>query len=76
MMELDAYPARYWHRIEDGRVQCDLCPRDCKLHEGQRGACFVRMRENDRILLTTYGRLNWTPNLRQVFKWDTVQRNG
>ena len=56
MMELDAYPARYWHRIEDGRIQCDLCPRDCKLHEGQRGACFVRMRENDRMLLTTYGR--------------------
>jgi len=20
--------------------------------------------------------LKWTPNLRQVFKWDTVQRNG
>jgi pyruvate formate lyase activating enzyme len=56
MMELDAYPARYWHLIEDGRIQCDLCPRDCKLHEGQRGACFVRMRENDRMLLTTYGR--------------------
>ena len=50
------YPGRYWHKIEDGRIQCDLCPRDCKLHEGQRGACFVRMRENDQIVLTTYGR--------------------
>ncbi len=50
------YPGRYWHRIDDGRVQCDLCPRDCKLHEGQRGACFVRMRENDQMVLTTYGR--------------------
>ncbi len=26
------YPARYWHRMDDGRLQCDLCPRDCKLH--------------------------------------------
>ncbi|MCM2341855.1 AmmeMemoRadiSam system radical SAM enzyme [Rhodoferax sp.] len=51
-----SYPARYWHQIEDGRLQCDLCPRDCKLHEGQRGACFVRMREGEQMILTTYGR--------------------
>jgi pyruvate formate lyase activating enzyme len=50
------YPARYWHKIEDGRLQCDLCPRDCKLHEGQRGACFVRMRQGEQMILTTYGR--------------------
>jgi pyruvate formate lyase activating enzyme len=50
------YPARYWHQIEDGRLQCDLCPRDCKLHEGQRGACFVRMRQGEQMILTTYGR--------------------
>ncbi|HTO45063.1 MAG TPA: AmmeMemoRadiSam system radical SAM enzyme [Burkholderiales bacterium] len=50
------YPARYWHRLADGRIQCDLCPRDCRLHEGQRGACFVRQRSGDQMLLTTYGR--------------------
>jgi len=50
------HPARWWHGLEDGRVQCDLCPRDCKLHEGQRGACFVRMREGDGMVLTTYNR--------------------
>ncbi|HRP25651.1 AmmeMemoRadiSam system radical SAM enzyme [Thauera sp.] len=50
------YSARYWHRLDDGRFQCDLCPRLCKLHEGQRGACFVRMRHGDEMLLTTYGR--------------------
>ncbi|MEW5792452.1 MAG: AmmeMemoRadiSam system radical SAM enzyme [Pseudomonadota bacterium] len=50
------HPARYWHRLDDGRIQCDLCPRDCKLHEGQRGACFVRQRVNDAMVLTTYGR--------------------
>jgi len=42
--------------LGDGRVQCDLCPRFCRLHEGQRGLCFVRARANDRIVLTTYGR--------------------
>ena len=50
------YPARYWHWLEDGRMQCDLCPRDCRLHEGQRGACFVRMRQGEQMILTTYGR--------------------
>jgi pyruvate formate lyase activating enzyme len=50
------YPARYWHTLADGRMQCDLCPRDCKLHEGQRGACFVRMRQGEQMMLSTYGR--------------------
>ncbi len=56
MDAIDAYPARWWHATQDGRLQCDLCPRDCRLHEGQRGACFVRMREGNRMILTTYGR--------------------
>ncbi len=50
------YPGRYWHALGDGRIQCDLCPRDCRLHEGQRGACFVRQRKGDAMVLTTYGR--------------------
>ena len=50
------HPGRWWHRLEDGRIQCDLCPRECKLHEGQRGACFVRARQHDAMVLTTYGR--------------------
>src|SRR3954464_8622520 len=50
------HSGRWLHAIGDGRIQCDLCPRDCKLHEGQRGACFVRQRERARIVLTTYNR--------------------
>jgi len=50
------YPGRWWHALPDGRIQCDLCPRDCRLHEGQRGACFVRQRKDDAMVLTTYGR--------------------
>jgi pyruvate formate lyase activating enzyme len=47
---------KYWHRLEDGRIQCDLCPRACKLREGQRGVCFIRARMDDAIVLTSYGR--------------------
>ncbi len=50
------HPTQYWHLLGNGRVQCDLCPQACKLNEGQRGVCFVRMREHDQIVLTTYGR--------------------
>lgn len=52
----EATPARWWHRLDDGRLQCDLCPRDCRLHDGQRGLCFVRARQGDAMVLTTYGR--------------------
>ncbi len=55
------HPARWWHALpeEEGkpaRIQCDLCPRDCKLHDGQRGACFVRQNTGGQMILTTYGR--------------------
>jgi hypothetical protein len=53
---IEGKPGRYWHDLEDGRIQCDVCPRHCKLHEGQRGLCFVRGRQGDQMMLTTYGR--------------------
>jgi pyruvate formate lyase activating enzyme len=52
----DAFPGRYWHVLEDGRVQCDLCPRFCRLRHGQRGLCFVRACLDGQMVLTTYGR--------------------
>jgi pyruvate formate lyase activating enzyme len=52
----EGVPGRYWRALEDGRIQCEVCPRLCKLHEGQRGLCFVRARRDNQIVLTTYGR--------------------
>ncbi len=49
-------PTKFWHALDDGRIQCDLCPRFCKLRDGRRGLCFVRARQDDQIVLTTYGR--------------------
>ncbi|MGD9996342.1 MAG: AmmeMemoRadiSam system radical SAM enzyme [Ilumatobacteraceae bacterium] len=56
MDDTSTVPTAYWHARDDGRVQCDLCPRACKLHDGQRGVCFVRGRRGKGIVLTTYGR--------------------
>jgi pyruvate formate lyase activating enzyme len=53
---LSGVAGRYWHSLEDSRIQCDLCPRYCRLHEGQRGLCYVRARHGGGMVLTTYGR--------------------
>ena len=55
-MQESVVSTKYWHREADGRLQCDLCPRLCKLREGQRGLCFVRGREGGAIKLYSYGR--------------------
>ena len=47
---------RWWHRRDDGRIVCDVCPRHCSMHDGQRGLCFVRGAENGAVKLYTYGR--------------------
>src|SRR6059058_3794585 len=49
-------PTKYWHELPDGRIQCDICPRNCRLHEGQRGLCFVRGRIDNQVVLASYGR--------------------
>ena len=54
--DVHTVPGRYWHGLDDGRIQCDLCPRFCRLRDGQRGMCFVRARQGDEMVLTTYGR--------------------
>lgn len=53
---MNNHPAQWWQQLPDGRIQCDLCPRECKLHDGQRGLCFVRERVGDAMVLNTYGR--------------------
>ena len=47
---------KYWHELDDVQVQCDVCPRACKLKEGQQGLCFVRECRDHQIVLTSYGR--------------------
>jgi pyruvate formate lyase activating enzyme len=56
LADVHTVPTRFWHPVGGGRVQCDVCPRACRLHEGQRGLCFVRGRADDQIVLTSYGR--------------------
>ncbi len=55
--KIEGVPARYGRKLEDGRVVCELCPRECKIHPGQRGLCYVRgVTDKGEFVLTTYGR--------------------
>lgn len=56
MQQHHHHSTQYWHTLQDGRVQCDLCPRECKLQAGQRGLCFIRMATEQGVVLTSYGR--------------------
>lgn len=55
---IDKYTVRgnWWHELDDGRIQCDLCPRKCRLKDGQQGFCFIREVRNGELVLTSYGR--------------------
>ncbi|HEX2958489.1 MAG TPA: AmmeMemoRadiSam system radical SAM enzyme, partial [Chitinispirillaceae bacterium] len=55
-MKTDHFPTKYWHRFDDDRIQCDVCPHYCKVREGQHGLCFIRMCHEGKIVLTSYGR--------------------
>ena len=50
------HPARWWRSEADGRIICLLCPRFCRLAEGQAGFCFIRRHESGALVSLGYGR--------------------
>ncbi len=54
---IEGVPGRYWRKLDDGRVLCELCPRECQIRPGQRGLCYVRgVTDAGEMVLTTWGR--------------------
>lgn len=54
-MDSSVVKGEFWHKLHEGRIQCDLCPRHCQLREGQKGLCYVRENQDNEMVLTTYG---------------------
>jgi pyruvate formate lyase activating enzyme len=50
------FPTKYWRPVDEERIQCDLCPRYCRIKEGKQGFCYVRENHQGALVLTTYGR--------------------
>jgi pyruvate formate lyase activating enzyme len=48
--------ARFWRTEPDGRILCTLCPRYCRMSEGQAGFCFIRQNNGGVLRSLGYGR--------------------
>ncbi len=48
--------ARWWTPLPNGRIRCELCPRYCKLADGQTGFCGVRQALGGRLVTLVYGK--------------------
>lgn len=46
---------KYQKLLTNGNIECTICPRGCRLGEGQRGFCHVRKNIEGNIVLDTYG---------------------
>lgn len=46
---------KYQNTLKDNKIQCLICPRNCKLGEYQHGFCNIRQNINGEIALTSYG---------------------
>jgi pyruvate formate lyase activating enzyme len=53
---VNAHPGRWYDVEPDGRLLCTLCPRYCRLHDGQAGFCYIRKAENGKMWSLGYGR--------------------
>ncbi len=47
--------AAYWHGLDDGKVQCELCPNRCIIADGKSGACRIRINRGGTLLADAYG---------------------
>lgn len=47
--------ALWWRTEDDGRILCTLCPRFCRLGEGQAGFCFIRRNVGGKLYSLGYG---------------------
>jgi pyruvate formate lyase activating enzyme len=52
----ELHEARWWDLAPDGRVHCFLCPRHCRLRDGQAGFCSIRVNRGGRLVALGYGR--------------------
>ena len=53
----ELHEARFYDALPDGRVLCTLCPHDCRIAEGGRGACGVRYNKNGMLYTLVYDRV-------------------
>lgn len=48
--------AKWWKPVENEKILCTLCPRYCKIGDGQPGFCYIRQNQNGKLITLGYGR--------------------
>ena len=48
--------AKWWEPTDNNRILCTLCPRYCKIGEGQPGFCYIRQNHNGKLYSLGYGK--------------------
>jgi len=51
------HEARYWEKLEENKVKCVLCPRECEVADVERGYCGVRENQGGIYQTLVYGAL-------------------
>lgn len=49
--------ALFYHKLEDNKVGCELCPHYCKIPDGKRGICGVRENSGGVLYSLVYGKI-------------------
>ncbi len=52
-----AHEALYYERLDGAGVRCHVCPRECVIADGRRGACGTRENRNGTLYSLVYGRV-------------------
>lgn len=52
----DLVEAKWWEETDSGKILCTLCPRYCKIGEGQPGFCYIRQNHNGKLYTLGYAK--------------------
>jgi anaerobic selenocysteine-containing dehydrogenase len=50
-----AFPARFWKKLPQKRIECELCPKHCKVEDRERGFCGVRENRDGEYMTLVWG---------------------
>jgi pyruvate formate lyase activating enzyme len=58
MKMTDLYPAQYYKIKDNGIVECELCPHNCKISNNKVGICQVRKNIDGKLYSLNYGQIS------------------
>jgi pyruvate formate lyase activating enzyme len=53
---MEKVEAKYYDKLENGRVRCHLCPANCSIAPSKQGICMIRTNEDGVLYASEYGK--------------------